>query len=137
MSLDSRAAEPHYMLAKAYYKLAIFDMVDRGLCTLSLKPRGEVSEYSLQHGYVREEVLTVLSYDCSAFRRLLEKHGLDRKEQLRLSFYVLNLSKETLAGSAGEMSDQMTKTLGTPDYVPTFSFRPDFLSLPIFSAGIA
>ncbi len=133
---DPGVADPHYLLASLYYTLAMFDMADRGLCRLDLKPVGEIFPDSLRRNYLNTEMITLLTFDCPQFKALLRDAGITEKQGIQMQIYVLSMSKKSMAMGMGEMADELVRDLGKPEHLIIPSFSPDERAMELLSLAV-
>lgn len=126
IAVNPRSAEPHYILAQLYYKLAIFDMVDRGLYSTEMIPLDELPFQALKDGHLKLELRELIISRCPAYKSFLKKCGINGEERNKIMFYILWLDKEKIAGDkASEDLDNEIKERGLPKKLPVPIFNPD------------
>jgi len=132
IAIKPESAEPHYILARVYYKLAIFDMVNRGFCTLDFIPFDKFPLSILQRGHLKIELREIMVSECITFKNFLKKYSIYGKEWVRITLFILWVDREKIMGEdAPEFIDQEMKEMGMPKRIPVLVFKPDDLSKEI------
>lgn len=125
-AIDPRADAPHFVLADVYYRLAFFDMIDRGLCSVKLTPVQEIPEASLHHGHLQIEIWELVNPGRPAvYEELLASQGIDELTLIKISLYILGLVQEMLPVSSGEIDELLDDLGGPPEMLPVPECEPD------------
>lgn len=126
IAINPESAEPHYILAQLYYKLAIFDMVDRRLCGIEMVPLDELPFQALKNGHLKLELRELIISRCLVYKGFLKKCGISEEERNKIMFYILWLDKEKIAGDkSSEDLDNEIKERGLPEKLLVPIFNPD------------
>lgn len=125
VAIDPQADVPHYLLADVIYRLAFFDMVDRGLCNIELTPIEEIPEASLHHGHLRIEIWELINPGRpAAYGDLLTSREIDEVAQTKIRVYLLWLVRSTLVQP--EAVESLLEELGgPPEVLPVPECEPD------------
>ncbi len=80
---------PHYFLAKLYYKLAIFDAVDRRVYRISTLPLSESTKDGMDQA-TRIEIHELTNPRTPVYRALLKDVGITEPQTLALRMYMID-----------------------------------------------
>jgi len=126
VAIAPQADIPHYLLADVIYRLTLFDMIDRGLCSIKLTPVREISQASLHHGYLQTEIIELVNAGRpNVYREILASREIDEKIKLQIHFYLLWLVRDTLAGEPDEIERVLEDLGGPPKMLPVPECEPD------------
>ena len=126
VSIDPKIDAPHFLLAEVYYRLALFDMFDRGLCSIDLLPSEKIPEAALHHGHLRTEIQELLGDGRpKSYIRVLASKGLDERARLSVQMYLLMLTKDQIIPAGQEGLEAILQDLGIPKALPVPTYKPD------------
>ena len=114
---------PHYFLAKLYYKLAIFDAVDRHVYRISTLPLSESTKDGMDQA-TRIEIDELTNPRTTAYRALLKDVGITEPQTLALRLYMIDPNK-VIGPNPGPAIQQMIDKIGLPTVFPIITLTPD------------
>jgi len=134
ITIDSEIDIPHYLLADVIYRLAFFDLVDRGLCNINLTPIEEIPEAQLHHGHLQIEIWELINPGRPAvYQELLSSRGIDELGQMRIQIYILSVIQDMLPEQAEvDIEELLQEVGGPPEVLPVPECEPDERSKPLF-----
>jgi tetratricopeptide (TPR) repeat protein len=126
VAINPKIDGPHFLLAEVYYRLALFDMFDRGLCNVELLPLEKIPTAALHHGHLRIEIQELLAGGRpKSYTEALTSKGLDERARLSATMYLIMLAKNRLIPAAREAMEEIVQDLGLPKVLPVPTYKPD------------
>ncbi|NQU75612.1 MAG: hypothetical protein HQ546_04755, partial [Planctomycetes bacterium] len=121
-----RSDAPHYCLSRAYYQLAFFDMVDRGLCDVELVSLEAIPNEDLHHGGLHLEMRELLGPGRPAvYSHMITKQGFDQLECVKALMLLSWIRKERATSDQQATIESTAMELGMPNRLPVPKYRPD------------
>jgi|GEM_PF-943033 len=126
-AIDSNADAPHFLLAQAYYHLAIYDMLRKGLYKINVVSRTDMSLVDFCDGYLGIDIMELIALEGRphSYGKALALKGIDKDERMRVFFYWLFLTKNKAIPDAQEAVEKAIKDFGLPKVLPVPTFWPD------------
>jgi len=130
IDINNKIDIPHYLLADVMYRLAFFDLVDRGLCEVTLTPIQNIPESQLRNGHLQIEIIELVNAGRPVvYHELLSSQGIEESEKLRIQFYVYSLVQDMIAGQP-DIDETLQMLGGPPEKLPVPDCKPDQRSMP-------
>jgi hypothetical protein len=120
---------PHFLLAIIYYKLALFDMFDRGLCKVDLVPVDSIPVADMEKGALGLEIKELLAPGRPvSYSQVLSSKGFSGKDNLlaMASAMLSGLNRENrfFPQFQNDLKEVM-KDLGPIGVLPLPQYKPD------------
>lgn len=116
---------PHELLADLIYRLALFDLVDRRLCKITVTPLKDIPVNQLYHGHLNIEIPELIRSGRPAiYRELLSSYGIDERKRIKILIYMYSLMQDVFAGLP-DSKKTLEELGGPPKALPILDCQPD------------